>query len=509
MILQQGTPARVWGACSPAGAPLRLLLNRAPAASAVCGPAGDWLATLPPQPTRWAALLRVEATGSGAGSESVVKFGHVLLCSGQSNTQMPLQGVNGTGFGSANGTEEMLAAGAFTGKLSLLSLETPFPIPTSPPWNGSSCPGWPPANASPACTRPEWNAVSPGPAGTVRGFSALCWYTGKALFLALRGATPVGLIAGSVGGSPIALWLPRGVQGTVCPADAPVCDNAEGLKDSMFYDALIAPFAPLAIGGIVWDQAERDVHCFAPATTKTAGYPCNLRALVNSWRQAFQSPTAAFAAVQLPGYIGDCDLNNAAQPLATYAWCVPGVFNMRLAQAEGVRGLANASIVPTYDLSCPFGVNTELCPWGSVHNLWKEGVGARVAAQLLAAMEPATFPRTAGPHALSASAAPAGAQGAWKVTVHFDGAPLALRGTQHCAACCGGGVGDFDVSDGAAWVNATGVVLGGASGEVAFTVEGVSSPARVRYTGNQGFPQCAVVGSGGLPAEPFQIEITA
>ena len=86
----------------------------------------------------------------------------------------------------------------------------------------------------------------------------------------------------------------------------------------------------------------------------------------------------------------------------------------------------------------------------------------------------------------------------------FDAAPLALRGTQYCAACCGGGVGDFDATaDGSVWANSTAVqqLSGGA---VVFTVGLPQKPMAVRYTANQPFPQCAVVGGeAGLPALPF------
>ena len=74
--------------------------------------------------------------------------------------------------------------------------------------------------------------MSPGVNGTVHGFSAVCWYSGKALFETLQ--VPVGLIAGSVGGSPIAAWLPTGVLGEICPVDEPPCDTQANLTDSEF-----------------------------------------------------------------------------------------------------------------------------------------------------------------------------------------------------------------------------------------------------------------------------------
>ena len=183
----------------------------------------------------------------------------------------------------ANGTEEVAGAGAFTGLISLATNQAPRG--TVPPWNNSR-------------EGPMWNAVSPGPRGTLAPFSGLCWLTGRALFEALGGATPVGLIAGAVGGTPIEAWLPAGVLGPVCPADAPPCGGA---ADSALYASFIAPFAPYTLGAILWDQAERDVRCFSPATNRTAQYACMEKALVGTWRDAFISSGAAFAAIQLPG----------------------------------------------------------------------------------------------------------------------------------------------------------------------------------------------------------------
>ena len=137
-----------------------------------------------------------------------------------------------------------------------------------------------------------------GPGGTVHGFSAVCWYTGKNMFEKLGGDVPVGLIVGSVGGSPIEFWLPPGHvnSSSACGADEPPCDINNNITDSDFFNRLIKPFMPYTIGSMVWDQVravsrhfpaslssrpvahlpanspqgERDVHCFAPATNHTA-----------------------------------------------------------------------------------------------------------------------------------------------------------------------------------------------------------------------------------------------
>ena len=188
--------------------------------------------------------------------------------------------------------------------LAVASVQTPFPEPAS--WNGSNC-KYPWTNSS-CVSEPEWNAVTPGTDGTVHGFSALCWYTGTAMFNALGGSVPVGLIAGSVGGSPIEFWLPPGhVNNSVCGFDIPACDTGgpQNYTDSEFFERLIEPFMPYTLGAVLWDQGERDVHCLpnlAPDApeNETARYPCFERELVRSWRYGFQTDFA-FAAIQLPG----------------------------------------------------------------------------------------------------------------------------------------------------------------------------------------------------------------
>ena len=475
VVLQSGAPgARVFGS-APAGATVQLTLDGAPAGSALADATGHWEAVLPAQPPSWHAAALVATSGPGsAPAAAQLRFGLVLLCSGQSNMQL-------NNLQLANGTEEVQAAGAFTGKISLASLQ--HHGNTTPPWKQG-----------------VFIAASAGAQGTVAPFSGLCWLTGKALFEALGGVAPVGLVVGAVGGTPIEAWLPPGVLGATCPVDQPPCGGA---ADTALYESFIQPLAPFSFGAMLWDQGERDVRCFAPATNRTAAYPCMERALVDTWRSAFKSNFAA-AAVQLPGYLGDCSEHGG-----DYYNCVPGVYNMRLAQEAGLMGVANSSIIPSYDLSCPFGIQTPECPLGSVHNVNKTVVAQRAASALLAAMLPARFPAVPPPRATSLTAAPTG-RNYWLVTVEFEAAgPLALQGTQYCTDCCSGAVGDFDASvDGVAFVNGTAQELSG--GNVVFIVGLPQKPRFVRFTANQAFPQCAVVSTkGGPPALPFYATVAA
>jgi hypothetical protein len=148
---------------------------------------------------------------------------------------MPVNHWKDGGFSAANGTAEADAAGRYHKKIKLMTLQTPFPRPTPNVWNGTECPGWP--YKKPDCVpAPMWNDVFPGPNGTVHGFSAVCWYTGKNIFEKLGEKVPVGMMVGSVGGSSIELWLPDGSANNskVCGEDEPPCDTTGNLTDSLF-----------------------------------------------------------------------------------------------------------------------------------------------------------------------------------------------------------------------------------------------------------------------------------
>ena len=116
---------------------------------------------------------------------------------------------------------------------------------------------------------------------------------------------------------------------------------------------------------------------------------------------------------------------------------------MRLAQDQGVQGdTIGADCAPTYDLSCPLGVKTPECPFGSVHNVKKREIGARAARQLLYLLGEQTVATDAvanGPRATGVSASPGGG-GSFTVVVSFaGGGALYINGTQYCITCCDGG----------------------------------------------------------------------
>jgi len=174
------------------------------------------------------------------------------------------------------------------------------------------------------------------------------------------------------------------------------------------------------------------------------------------------------------------------------------VFDMRLAQEEGLAGMDHTALLPTYDLSCPH------CPYGAVHNTDKEDVASRAVQQLLHMLygEPAL----AGPRVADVSAAFATEKRQWSVSVAFTGgtAPFLFAGTRNCTSCCQNPAIDFDATaDGETWTAGGSATLDGTKVNFLWGSSASNNPTLVRYTASEIFPQCAVYNQERLPAYPF------
>eukprot|EP00937_MAST-01D_sp_MAST-1D-sp2_P007763 g7763.t1 len=487
-VLQRDEYTPVWGAAGPGDA-VTLARADGAAASAVANSSGIWTVLLPPHAAQYNVSMTVSTTAAAAGSASmgaagsgatatataVVSYGEVVLCVGQSNMGMQV-GPSERGFDADNATAEAAAAFRYSGRIQLFE------------------------SGGARSKNPAWFTVDPV---SIRNFSAVCWLTGRDLFGSMGERVPVGLVLSAIGAHPIESWLgPAELAACGVSADAP-CEAQMPL--SKIWLNAIVPVAPFKIGFMIYDQAEADVDCrsLSDRQDRIAKYACLERALVTSYREMFNS-SLGFAAVQLPGY---SDVQRE------------GIFTMRLQQRAGAQAAdapgTPAVAVPTYDLSCAMG-KTDGCPHGNVHNVHKQPVGARLAAQIahlhLGAPGTVLGPEMAGVSTRNVA-------GGFNVTVNFAGGsePFALRPTRNCSVCCGddagADVGDFDASmdgNGTAWVNGTKPALvNGTAVRFFVAAPPGSSPQWVRYTANRAFPQCALYNQEGFPAFPFRARVAA
>jgi sialate O-acetylesterase len=116
------------------------------------------------------------------------------------------------------------------------------------------------------------------------------------------------------------------------------------------YNAMIAPFLPYSLKGIVWYQGETNVW-------KPEVYASLLPALAKDWRTKFKQPELPFLYVQLPGFQ---DRN-----------FLPSESNMAVLREGQLKSL----IIPRSGMA----VTLDLGEWNDIHPLTKKPIGERLA----------------------------------------------------------------------------------------------------------------------------------
>ena len=83
-------------------------------------------------------------------------------------------------------------------------------------------------------------------------FSAVCWYTGRALFEKLQGKVPIGLVAAEVGGTPVEAWSG--------PDARKHCDQTQVVdRVGTLWTSMIVPLLDMKMSAQIWYQGENNV----------------------------------------------------------------------------------------------------------------------------------------------------------------------------------------------------------------------------------------------------------
>lgn len=342
MVLQRDAPTTsLWGTAPP-GAVVTATLSPAGGAfaSPPAGADGVWRVTLPARP---AGLAPSNITFSCAGEAplviSDVLWGDVLLCHGQSNLVLSLSMA-------LNASAEIAATAAYGAGIRVLLLGGSAATPQR---DVGLARAW--ARASPAAMgQASW-----------AGFSAQCWFTGRALHDALRGAVPVGLIEAAVGGTAIRQWSATAALAACAqPYTSPVPYGTAPYAHSTLYNGMIAGLGtgPTALRAVLHNQAESDSY----PQTPIGYYSCAAVAQIASYRALLRAPALPWVLLHLQPYTGagPCCLEDLRGQQTT---------------ALSLPGVGYASAVDLGDIDSP---------WGDVHFRDKQTSGARAASALLA-----------------------------------------------------------------------------------------------------------------------------
>jgi sialate O-acetylesterase len=476
MVLQRDAIVPVWGWADPGEKVTVSIAGQTKNTTADA--AGKWSVKLDKLSAGEALTLVV--TGKNKIIVNDVLVGEVWLGSGQSNMQMQMKGVQNI--------EQEKAAAKFP-QLRMFTVKRNEQVTPQ-----TNCEG-------------AWVICSPE---TVESFSATAYFFGRELLQKL--SVPVGLIASSVGGTPIEAWtsmekmdgrkelapvfnewaakmrqpfdpvkaqaqyekqyaawktnsakrVAEGKPAGYAP-QKPVPAREDKNYPANLFNGMIAPIIPYAIRGAIWYQGENSGRAgFAQL------YEFQLPLLIADWRARWGQGEFPFAWVQLANYR---QMTNTPSPITHWAHVREGMLKS--------LAMTNTGMAVAIDIGMA----------DNIHPINKQEVGRRLAlwarANVYSEKIPFSGPLPAG-HKISGG----------KIILsfkHIDGGLAAKDGDLNGFVIAGADK---------QWHWATARIEGDT---VVISNPDVKSPVAVRYAWADN-PKCNLYNGAGLPASPFRTD---
>ncbi|KAL3884165.1 hypothetical protein ACJMK2_030385 [Sinanodonta woodiana] len=340
MVLQ-GAPHRaiLWGFAHKIGDVVHVSLNNTEVTTTTViadhhgGSSGIWKVKLPAQNSKGPFVIQVSSS-EGAASLSDVLFGDVWFCSGQSNMEFTMNQV-------FNNTQELNEAAKYS------EIRT---FHTTRDTSNTSL--------TDLSYVSQWNLPN---AGTLRGFSAVCWLYGKYLYPHIH--RPIGLIESSWGGTIIEAWSSHDALAKCTTTGHRVNRATNPNLPSVLWNAMVNPFLPMTIYGAIWYQGEGN-------SGRADKYACQFPAMITDWRHRFHNAsdgetnsTFPFGFVQLAGFNNDTRIG--------------GFPDLRWAQTANYGYVPNTNL-PNVFMSVAMDLPDFASPYGSIHPRDKEDVASRL-----------------------------------------------------------------------------------------------------------------------------------
>ncbi len=489
MVLQQGMKVPVWGTGAPFNVAAVTFQGRTVKAQQPGNQRGDWkvvLDDLKPGGPYEMTITGYDATNGLENAKKLntihlkeVYVGEVWVCSGQSNMEM--------GLGGVDNAKEVIAKSK-NPQIRLFTV--PKRIAATPQRN----------------VRGAWLECNPQ---TVGGFSAVAYFFGRDLNKALN--VPVGLIHSSWGGTVAEAWTSRkaleavpelkGLANAAAQVPAmedryldqlekylPEARKARGEKKGLppppqyplnnpniptvLYNGMIAPLIPYGIRGAIWYQGESNAG-------RAAEYRTLFPTMIQNWRHDWHEGDFPFLFVQLAPWL------QVSKVPQESAWA-----ELREAQLLTSLHTPNTGMAVITDVGDP----------ADIHPRRKEPAGARLAlaARALAYKEKIVH---SGPVFDKMHVEGDKAVLSFK---HVGGGLEAGPGDPRLLPSAGGKLHGFAVcGKDHKFVNAAAEIKGD---KVVIWSPQVKEPVAVRY-GWANCPVCNLQNKEGIPASPFRTDM--
>lgn len=301
MVLQQNTQVAIWGTDKP-NTKITVQAGWNERASVIADKNGSWKLYIKTAKAGGPFTLKVK--GSATVNFEDVLLGEVWLCSGQSNMEMPINGLAGQPI---IGSNEILLNGD-NAQLRFFNVKkntSRTPLDT--------CEG-------------KWQQASPKNIGN---FSAVAYLYGKMLQEKLK--VPVGLICSSVGGTRVEAWTKKEVLDQVGFEYKSNQNTNQAINNndpSVLFNAMIYPLIPFAIKGAIWYQGETN-------RSNAAQYRKRFSAMIDSWRKDWVVGDFPFYFVQIAPFEYGREFNSAY---------------LREAQLQTFQNTSNTGMAVTLDI---------------------------------------------------------------------------------------------------------------------------------------------------------------
>jgi sialate O-acetylesterase len=277
MVLQRNMRVPIWGTADP-GESVTITTD-ARKVTVKADTSGNWQARIGPFPAGGPHTIIVSGVANTVTFNNVM-YGEVWVASGQSNMEFPMAAVRNAEYEIKNATNT---------KIRLFNVAKAVKPEPTRELTGA------------------WAECSPE---TVRGFSAVAYFFGRALYRRLQ--VPIGLIETAWGGTPAESWTARkwmendpdlspmlaripAPGQTVKPND-PSKPAWDAWTPTGLYNGMIAPIVPYGIAGAIWYQGESNAN-------RAYQYRKLFPAMIRCWREAWGQGDFPFIWVQLANFM--------------------------------------------------------------------------------------------------------------------------------------------------------------------------------------------------------------